>query len=242
MEFAFPDQGYKRPDVTSRSLRFKLVREYVIAYAMIRLLSIILVVCAAPAQNKIEIENDWVRVSRVKSAPHAKASVQDRLPAVVIPLTDLHERITTAGVKVQEIAHKAGEAYYTEAARQSEENISDGPSESVVIELKPGTPKSPPIKLDPVRLDPEHHLVLIDNDRVRAIRTILEPHLKSPPHEHPHYVVVYLTELHTTMTMSDGRVVDNPRRPGDIGWRDALSHVTENIGAKTAEEIQVEIK
>ncbi len=29
----FPHQGYRRPDLTSRPLRFKLVREYVIAYA-----------------------------------------------------------------------------------------------------------------------------------------------------------------------------------------------------------------
>jgi plasmid stabilization system protein ParE len=30
---AFPDQGYQRPKLTSRPLRFKPVREYVIAYA-----------------------------------------------------------------------------------------------------------------------------------------------------------------------------------------------------------------
>jgi toxin ParE1/3/4 len=29
----FPDQGFRRPNITSRPLRFKLVREYVIAYA-----------------------------------------------------------------------------------------------------------------------------------------------------------------------------------------------------------------
>jgi toxin ParE1/3/4 len=30
---AFPNQGYRRPNLTSRPLRFRLVREYVIAYA-----------------------------------------------------------------------------------------------------------------------------------------------------------------------------------------------------------------
>ena len=29
----FPDQGYRRTNLTSRPLRFKLVRKYVIAYA-----------------------------------------------------------------------------------------------------------------------------------------------------------------------------------------------------------------
>jgi hypothetical protein len=37
-------------------------------------------------------------------------------------------------------------------------------------------------------------------------------------------------------------VVDNPRGPDDIAWRDALQHETENIGDHTAVEIQVEIK
>jgi plasmid stabilization system protein ParE len=30
---SFPNQGYTRPDLTSRPLRFTLVREYLIAYA-----------------------------------------------------------------------------------------------------------------------------------------------------------------------------------------------------------------
>jgi plasmid stabilization system protein ParE len=30
---AFPNQGYRRPNLTSRPLRFKLVREYAIVYA-----------------------------------------------------------------------------------------------------------------------------------------------------------------------------------------------------------------
>ena len=30
---SFPNQGHKRPDLTSRPLRFTLVREYLIAYA-----------------------------------------------------------------------------------------------------------------------------------------------------------------------------------------------------------------
>jgi hypothetical protein len=44
------------------------------------------------------------------------------------------------------------------------------------------------------------------------------------------------------MTLADGRKVDNPRKPGEIAWRDPLEHVTENIGDHTAVEIQVELK
>jgi hypothetical protein len=162
--------------------------------------------------------------------------------SVAVFLTDAHEKLTGADGNVQEVHRKAGEVSYSEAARHAEENISDQPLEAILVELKPGAPKSPPITLDPVKLDPQHHPVPLENDRVRVLRTILEPHLKSPMHEHPHYVVVYLTELHTTMVLGDGKAVDNPRRPGEVAWRDYMKHETENIGQNQAVEIQIEIK
>jgi len=195
-----------------------------------------------PSDYKVEIDNTWVRVLRVKQSPHGTAALHQHPPSVMVYLTDARQRITGADGEAREVMHKAGEVAYADATKHTEQNVSEQPLEMVVIELKPGAPKSPPIKLDPVALDAEHHPVPLENERVRVLRTILVPHLKSPMHQHPHYVVVYLTELHTTMTLGDGRVVDNPRRPGDIAWRDALQHETENIGEHTAVEIQVEIK
>lgn len=184
-----------------------------------------------------ELENSWVRVLRVKHAGHEKAPMRQRPASVVVYLTDARLR-TSAG----EVAHKAGDVVYLNAGRSAQQNLADQPLEAVIIELKDGAAKSPPIQLDPVKLDPEHHLVPLENARVRVLRTILEPHLRSPMHEHPHYVVVYLTELHTSMKMGDGRLVDNPRRSGEVAWREALKHETENLGEHTAVEIQVEIK
>jgi beta-alanine degradation protein BauB len=193
---------------------------------------------------KVEIENSSVRVLRVKHPPHAKIGMHEHPASVVVALTDVHERLTLPDGATREVSLKAGDVAYNEAAKHIEENLSDQPIEAAVIELKPGAPKLKgwPVQLDPVKLDPEHHLVPLENDRVRVLRTILEPHLRSPRHQHPSYVVVYLTELHTTMTMADGRAVDNPRRPGEIAWRDPLEHITENIGTHTAVEIQVELK
>jgi len=81
-----------------------------------------------------------------------------------------------------------------------------------------------------------------ENDRVRILRTVLAPHIKSPMHQHLPYVVVYITELHTTMAITGGKVVDNVRKRGEIAWRDAMQHVTENVDDRTALEIQVEVK
>ena len=191
---------------------------------------------------KVEIDNAWVRVLRVQHPPHAKIAIHRHPATVAVFLTDIHEKITGADGTVRNLDRKAGEVGFNEGNQHAEENLSDQPLEAVIIELKPGAPKSPPITLDPVKLDTEHHLVDFENDRVRVLRTILPPHVKSPMHEHPHYVVVYLTELHTSMKLGDGRVVDNPRHHGEIAWREALKHQTEQTGDKSGMEIQVEIK
>ena len=200
----------------------------------------------APKVYRLEIENRWVRVLRLKLDAHESVPLHEEPESVVVFLTGAHERFSAPGKPAREINRKRGEAAHFDGFRGTEENLADDPLEAIVIELRPAPPGSDsapwPLPLDPMRLDRAHHSVLFENNRVRVLRTVLEPHLKGPLHEHPHYVVVYLTDLHTTMTMADGKAVDNPRRPGDVAWRDALKHVTENIGEHQAVEIQVELK
>ncbi|MGH9647252.1 MAG: hypothetical protein ACRD4E_10590, partial [Bryobacteraceae bacterium] len=165
------------------------------------------------AQTTVEIDNAWVRVLRVKQGPHEKPPARRHPDSVAVYLTDV-------------VNHKAGDVAWLPAARDAQENPSDHPVEYVLVELKPGAPKATgwPVELDPVKLEPDHEQVPFENARVRVLRTILEPHLKGPTHDHPSYVVVYLTELHTTMTLADGKRVDNPRHPGEIAWRDPYRH------------------
>jgi len=190
---------------------------------------LLLLLALAPALYTVEVENAWVRVVREIVPAHDKAETHTHPATVTVWLTDTRQ-------------HKAGDVTYRDAGPHAEDNVADRPLEAIVIELKTGAPPSTPITLDPVKLDPKYHSVALENSRVRALRTVLEPGIKSPLHEHPHYVVVYLTELHTTMELADGRVVDNPRRPGETAWRDYMKHATLNVGAKTAVEIQVELK
>ncbi len=199
---------------------------------------------AGSREPKAEIENDRVRVWRLKQAPHEKTAMREHFDAVIVYLTDAHQKVADANGKSLDLAKQSGDVAYLAAGNNSIENVSDASVNAVVVELKPSSRKNHafPVALDPVKLDPEHHLVPLENERVRVLHTILVPHLKSPRHDHPAYVVVYLTDLHTTMTLADGKKVDNPRRPGEIAFREAYQHISENIGDHTAEEIQVELK
>jgi quercetin dioxygenase-like cupin family protein len=187
------------------------------------------VVAAEPVTA--EIDNTWVHVSRVHLAPHEKLGAREYPASVVVYLSDTSHT-------------KNGQTAYFPPGARVVENPSDQPLEEVIIEFKPNAPRPiyPPITRDPAKLDPKYHTVDFENDRVRVLRTVLEPHIKSPMHDHPPYVVVYVTELHTTMALSDGKLVDNVRRKGEVAWRDAMHHSTENIGSQTAMEIQVELK
>jgi len=209
-------------------------------------LALLLAPRAFTQSTPVVIENDQVRVLRVVLPPHEKTSVDWQPEFVTIYLSDAHEKITAANGSVLEVRKSAGSTSHSMAAARFAENLSDQPVEFVVIELKKKPPGAPTYKFlpatDPVKIDPKFHTVDFEDDRVRILRTALEPHIQSPMHAHPAYVVVYLTDLHTKMTFPDGSVNDNRRQKGDIAWRDALMHSTENVEDYHAEEIQVEMK
>jgi len=191
------------------------------------------------------LDNARVRVLRVTLGPHEKMPVHSHPESVVVYVSDTHENITTPDGKVQEVRYNAGRTSHSIATTHAEENLSDQPLEFVVIELKRKAAGSSTYKFpadDPVKIDSKYHTVDFENDHVRVLRTVLDPHIKAPMHSHPAYVVVYLTDLHTKMSFPDGTVNDNLRKKGDVAWRDALKHSTENVGDRHAEEIQVEMK
>jgi hypothetical protein len=204
------------------------------------LLSLLIGSYCAQAQT-VELDNSWVRGTRISVAPHAKLRMHPYPATVVIYLSSAHERITEPAVPPREVTHKSGDAAYLNPGTRGEENLSDAPIEKVFVELKPDAPALPlhPVTLDPTKLDPKHHMIEFENNRVRIV---LEPHVKGPMHEHSSYLIVYVTDLHTTVTQSDGKLTDNIHKRGEVTWRDFARHATENVGDQKAMEIQVELK
>ena len=195
-----------------------------------------------PAEFKVEVENDLVRVLRVKRAAHAKSPLHEHPAAVVVYLTDLRVKVHGADGSVQDVTRKKGQAAFNPATKHAEENVSDQPLEAILIELKAGPGARLPLPLDAVKVDPKHNIVEIENERVRVIRIVREPHAKMPLHEHGRYVSVALTDVGSKTTFPDGTTRENRRKAGEVGWRDPVKHAIENLGDQRMEEIQVEIK
>lgn len=95
---------------------------------------------------------------------------------------------------------------------------------------------------DVVKSDPQHNTVEFENDEVRVIRFKYAPGEKSPMHEHPRNVIVWLTDAKYTSTNAEGKTGELDAKKGQALWRPAVKHVVENVGPTATEGIMVEMK
>lgn len=95
---------------------------------------------------------------------------------------------------------------------------------------------------DPVKVDPKHYKVEVENDQVRALRISYGPHEKSVMHEHPAGVAVFLTDGKGKFTYPDGKTEEISWKAGQTLWLPAGKHLPENLTDKPFELIQVELK
>jgi quercetin dioxygenase-like cupin family protein len=84
-----------------------------------------------------------------------------------------------------------------------------------------------PITEDPVTVDPEHHKVEFENERVRLLRINYGPGEKSVMHSHPESIAVFLTDAHGKFTYPDGRTEDINSSAGTVLHMDTCNHLPE---------------
>jgi hypothetical protein len=90
----------------------------------------------ATGGEKVEFENDRVRVIRVKLGQRERHPVRNRKDRVLIWLTDAHEQRTGQGGKKEEVRRKRGDVAWRAASQHQVENAEDKEVEVVIVELK----------------------------------------------------------------------------------------------------------
>jgi hypothetical protein len=111
------------------------------------------------------------------------------------------------------------------------ENVSDHPIRILEIDLKgPPAGPAPVSKLDPVKTDPKHYKVELENEHVRVLRIHFGPHEKGETHEHILNRVVLNLNDQTSGKADDVRVAG------------AATHAEENTSDQPADRIAVELK
>lgn len=95
---------------------------------------------------------------------------------------------------------------------------------------------------DSVTVAPRQYKVEFEDDAVRVLRVVYAPGEKSPMHEHPDSVAVYVTGGRIRITLPDGRVGEPSVPPGATMRHAAGSHAIENLGDEPFELVLVELK
>ena len=103
-------------------------------------------------------------------------------------------------------------------------------------------PKPQPVSADPVKVDPKHYKVEMENDRVRVLRITYGPREKSVMHSHPDGLAVFLTESSGRFTFPDGRSEDRSWSAGQTMFMPAETHLPENLTDQPLEVVLVELK
>ena len=97
-----------------------------------------------PKHNKVEFENDQVRVLRFHLGQKESTPMHAHPTNVIVSITDVHVKVTLADGKTEERTRKAGSVVYRTAEKHAIENLSDKDYESVIIELKSTSAASKP--------------------------------------------------------------------------------------------------
>lgn len=95
---------------------------------------------------------------------------------------------------------------------------------------------------DPAKVDPKHCKVDFENAQVRVLHWTTGPHEKTPMHEHPAFVSIFLTDNDVRYTLPDGTTKESHHKAGETSWSAGEKHSSESLSDKQTEVIQVELK
>ncbi|MBV8856569.1 MAG: hypothetical protein JOZ02_06395 [Acidobacteria bacterium] len=196
----------------------------------------------APDVYKVRLDAPRVRVLEVTGKAGQKAPMHKHPDYVVYNLADGSVRFTDAKGATSDAALKAGEAMWRPAESHASEVVSD--MHALLFELK-GPKKAATAGAakpdDPVKVDPAHFKVLLDNDRVRVLDFTASPGDKIAMHWHPDYITYNFNGGKTTFTFPKGKPVESVAKAGDVAWHKSETHGSV-IGDTGAHVLLVEIK
>ncbi len=95
---------------------------------------------------------------------------------------------------------------------------------------------------DVMKVAPESHKVLLENDRVRVLEYRIKPGEKDATHSHPDYIVYALTPGKFKFTLPDGKTIESEEKAGEVLFLEAKTHAHENVGSTEAHGLLIELK
>ena len=199
---------------------------------------------SAEAHHRPKFENEFVRVWDVTLEAQDETLWHiHHYDDVVISFGNAKLQVETIGAAPVDSRWKSGEVRFNKAAYTHRAiNIGMTPFHNLTIELlKPGGgPAGSPKQNEPAANAP-----ILENDRVRIFRTILQPGQSTPMHSYrgPRLAIV-VSSGEVDVTTEGKPTPDHIMRvAGEVLWRPApLTFSLKNVGKTTFEIVDIELK
>ena len=193
--------------------------------------------------QQIKPTESHVRVLKIRYGAKEKSVMHEHPASVVVFLSNAQVKFTLPDGSKVDGGGKAGDAQFADAGKHLPQNVGSVALNGVLVELKGGASmSSAKVALDPVKVDPAHHKVVFENDRVRVLRIKFKAHDKTKQHDHPNGVAIYLTDVKAKFTLGDGKTREGGGKRGEVTWAVAENHSVQNTAGKPADIILVELK
>ncbi|WP_242338355.1 MULTISPECIES: hypothetical protein [unclassified Anaeromyxobacter] len=95
---------------------------------------------------------------------------------------------------------------------------------------------------DIVKISPEIHEVIFENDRIRVLKVTVKPGDRVAMHRNPENINYILKPGTLRLTSLDGSVVDVALTDGQVIPAPVGSHAVENVGGTVVQTICIELK
>jgi hypothetical protein len=107
-----------------------------------------------------------------------------------------------------------------------------------------------PDALDAVIAAPQHHILLLENDRVRVLETVIRPGERTAVHTHRWPMMIHVLSRSDFVRYDERGVINFDTRrfpaknePSKVMWSEPLPpHALENVGGRDLHVISVEVK
>jgi quercetin dioxygenase-like cupin family protein len=200
---------------------------------------------ANPESVTLNFENERVRVLEIVMLPGTRDKPHSHPDYVTYVLSGGRFRVYPKDGAAMLGEFKTGEVLFRGSQSHWAENIGTTAIRLIVLEFKDGGTSNKPYQYpagkDTLTANQKTVTLKFENDKVRVLESVLKPGMKEKEHSHPDYVT-YAISGGKVRNYMDGTISPGEFKSGDVLFRDARTHRSDNVGSTTIRVIMFELK
>jgi hypothetical protein len=200
----------------------------------------------AHAEQKLVLENDFVRVFDIRVAPGVFEPMHSHARGITIALSDYQNEATSPEGKVSRSQAKFGDVRWVEAVTHSARNTGSTEQRVIRIELKQDAPSSASLvsdELDSLKACKDTQKLIFENPFVRAIDDRIPAGVAEPKHRHAHGLTITLSDWDSeSVAYPSGQTSRRHAILGEVRWTEPMIHEVRNFGKTDSHTVRIELK